>query len=299
MSTEVMKRTQSRIGRMMIILAMAVSLMIASLPGWQPVFAGGNIDWGKAVPITQNGQVVDSITVNGKTVQSIYAPRGNVANYDSDTTYCCAAFVKKFYRTVYGVDVWNLCPGNQPIAGSGHFYKTDSPRTGDIAASSGHWAIVRSVSGSAVSIIEQNCWNSGHDSAMVGRTLYDGSGYWYWRWSGADNGSNASSSKSLNIRYEVPPVEISPHNAVIHTTYYNPDRIHVKTIGCYLYDANGKLIKRHTESCSRPESKFYVWYDINAELGVTLNSNTTYKYKIFILHDGIEYRTSMQTFTTN
>ena len=127
--------------------------------------------------ITQNGQVVDSITMNGKTVQAIYAPRGNVANYDSDTTYCCAAFVKRFYNSVYGVDVWNLNPGNTPSASSGYFYKVDTPQPGDIAANPGHWAIVKSSSNGAVGVIEQNAWNTKYTSAMVGRTLYSGSGY--------------------------------------------------------------------------------------------------------------------------
>lgn len=284
------------------VLAALVSLIMlaSSLLCTMEVNADGGINWGTAVPITQNGQVVDSITMNGQTVQALYAPRGNVANYDSDTTYCCAAFVKRFYNLVYGVDVWNLIPGNTPSAGSGYFYKVDSPQPGDIAANSGHWAIVRSNSNGAVGIIEQNAWNTKYTSAMVGRTLYSGSGYWYWRWSGADSSSGSSAQSSdPGFSFSLDPVQTGTNNAVIRTTVSNPGRIHVTEVGCYLYDADGNLIKRHTESCSRQESTFYIWYDIADELGLTLSGGTTYYYQIFAVYDGYEYLTDTGSFTTN
>ena len=287
-------------------LTLAVTLLFSALFFTMDVNAAGGIDWGNAVPVTQNGQVVDSITMNGQTVQAIYAPRGNVSGYDSDGTYCCAAFVKRFYKNVYGVDVWNLYPGNTPSVSSGSFTKTDSPQPGDIAANSEHWAIVKSVSGGGVKVIEQNAWNTKYTSAMVGRTLYNGSGYWYWRWSGA--GSSASSSKSSEssaeksnpgFSFSLNPVQTGKNNAVIKTTVSNPNRINVTKVGCVIYDADGKKIKKHYESCVRNESTFYIWYDIAAELGLSLNSNTTYKYKIFVVHDGSEYFTKKGSFTTS
>ena len=286
------------------VLAALVSLIMlaSSLLCTMEVNADGGINWGTAVPITQNGQVVDSITMNGQTVQALYAPRGNVTNYDSDTTYCCAAFVKRFYNLVYGVDVWNLIPGNTPSAGSGYFYKVDSPQPGDIAANSGHWAIVRSNSNGAVGIIEQNAWNTKYTSAMVGRTLYSGSGYWYWRWSGAGSSASSSSSSAQSsdpgFSFSLDPVQTGANNAVIKTTVSNPSKINVTQVGCYLYDAGGKQIKRHTESCQRSESTFYIWYDIAAELGLNLSSHTTYQYKIFVVYNGYEYLTQTGSFTT-
>ena len=287
--------------------ALLLSLCIISIPASDSVHADGGIDWGTAVPITANNQVVDSITVNGKKTDAIYAPRGNVSGYDSDATYCCAAFVKRFYKNVFGVDIWNLYPGNQPSVSSGHFYKTDSPRVGDIAANSEHWAIVKSVSNGGVKVIEQNAWNTAYNSAMVGRTLYSGSGYWYWRWSGSEinkdsesgNSKKSSETKTYaSFTASMSTPVVSKNNATIKTTFMNPDRVHVKKVGCNIYDAKGKLIKSHTEDCSRPESKFYVWYDINEELGLTLKSNTTYKYDFFIIHNGDTYQTDTFSFTT-
>ncbi len=286
-----------------------VIMLLGTLSGLftADVHAAGGIDWGTAVRITQSNQVVDSMTLNGKYVESIYAPRGSISDYDSNATYCCAAFVKKFYKTVYGVDVWNLYPGNQPSVSSGCFTKTSSPQPGDIAGNSGHWAIVKSVSGGAVKVIEQNCWNTKYDSAMVGRTLYSDSGYWYWRWSGAstqgsssqDTSSQGSASKpKVSFTAEFWTPQVSRTNATVKTTFYNPGKIHVKEVGINLYDANGNLIKKFNESCSRPESKFYVWYDITAELGIKLKSNTKYQYEFFIVHDGVNYVTSRQSFKT-
>lgn len=286
-------------------VVMSAVMLLSSLLCAMEVNASGSIDWGTAVRITQNKQVVDSITMNGKTVNALYAPRGNVSNYDSDATYCCAAFVKRFYSTVYGVDVWNLYPGNTPTASSGYFYKTDSPKAGDIAANSEHWAIVRSTGNGGVKVIEQNAWNTKYNSAMVGRTLYGGSGYWYWRWSGAD--SSGSSSKQTSTAKKSGPgfslslnaVQTGSNNAVIKATVSNPKKLKVTKVGCYIYDAKGNKIKRHTETCSRSESTFYVWYDIKAELGMTLKSKTTYKYKIFVIYDGKEYRSKTGSFKTN
>lgn len=146
------------------------------------------INWGTAVYISRAGQVVDSITVNGKTVSALYAPRNSVAGYDSSTTYSCAAFVKRFYSEIYGIGLNNLYPGNTPniSSGSGQFYKTSSPKVGDIAASSEHWAIVKAVNGNSVTLIEQNAWNTAYTAAMVGRTLTSENSYWFWRWSGND-----------------------------------------------------------------------------------------------------------------
>lgn len=145
------------------------------------------INWGTSVYISNYGQQVDSITINGITVTSVYAPRNQVSNYDSDTTFCCAAFVKKFYQQIFGIGINNLYPGNQPniYSGSGSFTQTSSPKIGDIAGSSGHWAIVKEVNGNEVTLIEQNAWNSSYTSAQIGRKIVlPESSYWFWRYSG-------------------------------------------------------------------------------------------------------------------
>ncbi|MBQ9865400.1 MAG: hypothetical protein IJM34_00105 [Lachnospiraceae bacterium] len=111
----------------------------------------GSLQSGEWVKITYDGQAIDSITVNGKTVQAIYVTLAtrNKINVGTDTTYSCAAFVKRFYSQVYGVDVYNLSgPSYTPKSSNGgSFVQVSSPQIGDIVRDNEgtHWAIVKSV----------------------------------------------------------------------------------------------------------------------------------------------------------
>ena len=288
-----------------IVMLSVAFVMALCIGATNEVFAAGGIDWGTSVKITQSGQVVDSITVNGKKVNAVYAPKWSVGNYDGDATYCCAAFVKKFYKNVYGVDVWNLYPGNVPAVSVGSFSKTASPKVGDIAANSGHWAIVKAVSDGKVTIIEQNAWDNAKTCAKVGRVLYQDSGYWYYRWSGNGAATNKSAKTATakakpkaSFGFNIQPVKTMTTNAVIYTKVNNPGRVHVQQVGCRIYDSAGKLITTKTEKCSRKESVFNVWYDINSELGMKLSSKTRYQYEFFIDYGGSRYVSKKQEFTT-
>lgn len=240
------------------------------------------IDWGRAVYISYAGQVVDSITVNGVTVNSVYAPRNSIADYDSNSTYCCAAFVSRFYSQVYGVSLYNLWPGNTPgiLSGGGYFYKTTTPKVGDIAANSGHWAIVKAVNGNSVTLIEQNCWNTAYNSAMVGRVLTSESSYWYWRWSGNDNyyldvnGSLDGVEKDSIAGFGT--VDVYVNGALVAddvsdyyiahapgTTYEIKD---IKAVGCYEYKGE------HSYSGT-----------LNGPFGIALQFETAHDYKTTII----------------
>lgn len=148
-------------------LVLALVMMLALMPT-----AGAMT----GVKITKKGQVVDSITFKGVTVNAIYAPQSTVSNYSSDSTYCCAAFVSKFFREVYGVKVYNLVKnGGGPKVDKGSFSVTTDPQVGDVihrkTATSTHWAIVKAVDSKTVTVIEQNAWYSRKDDkARVGKT---------------------------------------------------------------------------------------------------------------------------------
>lgn len=161
-----MKKTKRKI----ICFLLAVMLLFGISSG--TVFAA--IDWNCTYTyISYQGQVVDSINFAGIQVNSIYAPRNQIGDYDSNSTYCCAAFVKRFYDNVYGTGVYNLYNGAVPQIsyGGGYFYETSNPVAGDIARGPNHWAIVKSVSGNTVTLIEQNAWNKAYTSAAVGRRI--------------------------------------------------------------------------------------------------------------------------------
>jgi hypothetical protein len=113
---------------------------------------------GNMVTLTQKGQVIDSITYNGKTIDAIYS---NETYPNNDPTYSCAAYIKKFYSTVYDIGVYNLnSPTSTPLIydNKGAFSLTSNPQVGDIIRDNTrtHWAIVKSITGNNISVIQQS-----------------------------------------------------------------------------------------------------------------------------------------------
>lgn len=125
------------------------------------------------VKITKKGFVADSY--NG--VDAIYRKGGSDG---SSSTYSCAAYVKKYYSSVYNVAVNNLYGGCTPRSSSGMFNAVKTPKEGDVVycpTSSGgtHWAVVKHVDKEKreVILIEQNYkWQQDGDTVcMVNRNL--------------------------------------------------------------------------------------------------------------------------------
>lgn len=86
-------------------------------------------DMGNYNFVSIDSGVTDSITVNGITVEALYRPYDSSVN--SDSTYSCAAFVKRFYSQVYGRDVSGLnSTTSVPVIDSGSFQATSSPKVG-------------------------------------------------------------------------------------------------------------------------------------------------------------------------
>lgn len=96
-------------------------------------------------------------------------------NDGSNKFYSCAAYVKRYYKKVYGVNVNNLLYNRTPHAEGDSFEKVSTPREGDIVAGNTshgttHWAIVKSVSedGRTITLIEQNWkWSQGGSTVSV------------------------------------------------------------------------------------------------------------------------------------
>ena len=139
-------------------------------------YAGPYFDYQKT------GQVVDSMTVSGKTINAVYSATTNYGT--SGDGYQCADLVKKYYSTVYGITVSNLTASLVPPASSDKkkvFKVVTTPAQGDIAFwKSGpigvaHFAIVKSTSSSQVVFFEQNnkWWEKDNKTfhAAVGRKL--------------------------------------------------------------------------------------------------------------------------------
>ena len=132
---------------------------------------------GERVEVTQENQVVDSITFNGKTVNVYYSPHtpygsDNVA-YMMNTGLSCTEFVSRFYREVYGGNVT--------------FEATKNPVVGDWASWPTHDALIKEIyigpdGRKWALLIEQNYWLSfGSPYALRGRriTIDDSSATFY------------------------------------------------------------------------------------------------------------------------
>lgn len=242
----------------------------------------------KAVTITGSNQIVDSITVNGKTVYAVY--RKYDGTNGTDPYYSCAAFVKRFYLEVYGVDVYNLSGTNYvPLVanGRGSFVKVTNPQIGDIVRdnTNTHWAIVKEVkSNGDVVIIQQNAWAYNRTAAQIGTYIDSGdTTVTYFRYSGT------STSLFSNAYVE----GVTETNAVVKgilNSVYS-----ITNCGFYIGKDNSEMYKIVENANTRASELFY---DINKWLG-QLQPGTTYRYQLYAVINGTEYASEMKTFTTS
>lgn len=128
--------------------------------------------------ITNDEFVADSF--NG--VDAIYRPGKNDG---SNATYSCAAYIKKYYKEIYGVSVYNLYNGRTPLTYEGISIKpAKAPKVGDIAGGSSHWAIVKSVDkeNKKVVLIEQNWkWSQGGQTVCKTNRTVSWDSFKYYR----------------------------------------------------------------------------------------------------------------------
>lgn len=87
-------------------------------------------------------------------------------------------------------------------------------------------------------------------------------------------------------------------NAELYIKVMNPGRAHVSAVGCYLYDANGALVKSYSESCSFNTSYVNYTCNFNNDMKYTLTAGTTYKCVLYAVVGGNEYKDTTRTFTT-
>ncbi|MBR5490297.1 MAG: InlB B-repeat-containing protein, partial [Oscillospiraceae bacterium] len=96
---------------------------------------------------------------------------------------------------------------------------------------------------------------------------------------------------------------VTETNACLVTQITKPAGSNVTHCGLILMNADGSLIKQHTEDITGVVGKntttFHSWYDINKEVGVTLTKGTTYKYRFFAIVDGVTYEGGTYTLVTS
>lgn len=144
----------------MLLICTAICLLISSA-------CYANTKW---VTITGTDFVLDSF--NG--VDAVYTSEKNDA---ADEKYSCAAYVKKYYKQIYNTGVYNLIDEGPPVVRDNGvaFKRVNEPQQGDIifwpvsTNGNNHSAIVKSVDGKTITLIEQN-YKTGVIAA-VGRTV--------------------------------------------------------------------------------------------------------------------------------
>jgi hypothetical protein len=193
----------------MILLLLFMQVQSENIPA-----AYAKMKVGTPITLTQPGQILESITYNGITVEAAYT---NGAYSGSDPVFSCAAFVKKFYSMVYGIEVYNLLSKDSiPLVyyNKGSFSLTDQPRIGDIVRDNTrtHWAIVKAVDGDVITVVQQN-YRSGN-TAWINCTIdrYD-TGYSYFTYSNrvedsSGNIGNSTTGKSA-VSVQVPGEALS------------------------------------------------------------------------------------------
>lgn len=133
----------------------------------------------QTVTISKDGQAVDKFC----NVKSYY-----ILGSSNTGNYCCAAYVKRFYAALYNVKVSQVNTYAGPPVVSAEdknvsLRKVSVPQPGDIMQNTGysHVAIVKSVNGNEVTLIEQNWkWTSGGVVyAKINRKIDINSAYFY------------------------------------------------------------------------------------------------------------------------
>ena len=88
-------------------------------------------------------------------------------------------------------------------------------------------------------------------------------------------------SEATNPTY-TSKARIDETNAVVVTKAEKSSGVEVYYTGIDLYDSENKLINRFTyknTNVSASQTMFHVWWDFNAEVGITLTPGTTYRYR--------------------
>ncbi len=82
---------------------------------------------------------------------------------------------------------------------------------------------------------------------------------------------------------------VSDNNAMVVSRIAKPAGSSITKSGLILSTADGRVIKDHVENVTNVRNSttvFHAWYDIQGELGVSLNSGTTYQYQFYAVVNG-------------
>lgn len=211
-------------------------------------------------------------------------------NLPAETKSNCVAFAR--YK------VPSLPSGLWTLQDKKNIINSYTPKVGAIAittgnSSAGHVAYVEAVNGAQITTLNGGWEDGTHIGRYTATAEAQGIvGYWY-------SGTVSDPPSGSNVSFaDFNQNGIWENNAEMYIKIMNPDRATVSKVGCYLYNASGTLLKSYSESVNYTTA--YVNYNcnINNDMKYTLSAGTTYKFVLYAVVNGKEYKDITRTFTT-
>lgn len=212
----------------------------------------------------------------------------------------CSGFICRIYEK-FGINMWSV---RTHLRDYGTNIGTDlnQAQVGDIIWFTGHVAIYAGKSGGNHTIVHET-GGSYQNVAYTKVSVVNAELKGIIRIPGV-NGNTAAPpavtfSKATDPDY-TSKASISNTNAVVVQKITKPSGTNVTKMGVIIYQGN-TVLKKYTESVSvvsAAQTTYHSWYDINKEVGLTLEPGMTYAYQFFGVFNGVEVKGSKQTFTT-
>ena len=212
----------------------------------------------------------------------------------------CSGFICRIYEK-FGINMWSV---RTHLRDYGTNIGTDlnQAQVGDIIWFTGHVAIYAGKSGGHHMIVHET-GGSYQNVAYTRVSVVNAELKGIIRIPGV-NGNTAAPpavifSKATDPNY-TKKASISNTNAVVVQKITKPSGTNVTKMGVIIYQGN-TVLKKYTESVSTvtpAQTTYHSWYDINKEVGLTLEPGTTYGYQFFGVFNGVEVKGAKQTFTT-
>lgn len=213
----------------------------------------------------------------------------------------CSGFICRIYEK-HGINMWSVRTHLRDY-GTNIGTDLDQAKVGDIIWFDGHVAIYSGKQGSKHMIIHEtggSFQNVVETSTSVVKATLRG----IIRIPGVNSNGTTADVSQVTFSAATDPdytakESISDTNAVLVSRIAKPAGVHVSQMGIDIYRGD-RVIKSYNEAVSVGDSTtvYHSWYDVNKELGLTLEAGTTYGYKFFGVFDGVKVSGPRMTFTT-
>lgn len=214
----------------------------------------------------------------------------------------CSGFICRIYEK-YGINMWRV---RTHLRDYGTNIGTDlnKAQVGDIIWFDGHVAIYSGKQGSKHMIIHET-GGSFQNVVETSTSVVNAKLRGIIRIPGVTGSGTTASVSQVTFSEVTDPAytskeSITNTNAVLVSKITKPAGVHVSQMGIELYSGD-TILKSYSEAVSNVSDSttvYHSWFDVNKELGRTLDAGTTYGYRFFGVFDGVKVSGARQSFTT-